>query len=63
MDGFFAFQPRKKPVTPCGVSGSDAQSKQETRFQGVPVAPGIAHARVVVHWLDDEEIPVSHDLR
>jgi phosphoenolpyruvate-protein phosphotransferase (PTS system enzyme I) len=39
------------------VSGSDPQIKQETRFQGVPVAPGIAHARVVVHWLDDEEIP------
>ena len=39
------------------MSGSDPQSKQETRFQGVPVAPGIAHARVVVHWLDDEEIP------
>jgi phosphotransferase system enzyme I (PtsI) len=40
------------------VSGSIAQSKQETRFQGVPVAPGIAHARVLVHWLDDEEIPL-----
>ena len=39
------------------MSGSDPQIKQETRFQGVPVAPGIAHARVVVHWLDDEEIP------
>ena len=40
------------------MSGSNAQSKQETRFQGVPVAPGIAHARVLVHWLDDEEIPL-----
>jgi phosphoenolpyruvate-protein phosphotransferase (PTS system enzyme I) len=39
------------------VSGSDAQTTQEVRFQGIPVAPGIAHARVVVHWLDDEEIP------
>jgi phosphotransferase system enzyme I (PtsI) len=57
VDGFFAFQPGEKPVTPCGVSGSDTQSKQEIRFQGVPVAPGIAHARVIVHWLDDEEIP------
>ena len=40
------------------MSGSNAQSKQETRFQGIPVAPGIAHARVLVHWLDDEEIPL-----
>jgi phosphotransferase system enzyme I (PtsI) len=40
-----------------GVSGSDLQSKQEARFQGVPVAPGIARGRVIVHWLDDEEIP------
>ena len=40
-----------------GVSGSHPQSKQETRFQGVPVASGIAHGRVIVHWLDDEEIP------
>jgi phosphoenolpyruvate-protein phosphotransferase (PTS system enzyme I) len=40
-----------------GVSGSYPQSKQETRLQGVPVAPGIAHGRVIVHWLDDEEIP------
>jgi phosphotransferase system enzyme I (PtsI) len=40
-----------------GVSGSDPQSKQEARFQGVPVAPGIARGRVIVHWLDDEEIP------
>jgi phosphoenolpyruvate-protein phosphotransferase (PTS system enzyme I) len=39
------------------VSGSDARTTQEVRFQGIPVAPGIAHARVVVHWLDDEEIP------
>ena len=39
------------------MSGSDPQSKQEARFQGVPVAPGIARARVIVHWLDDEEIP------
>jgi signal transduction protein with GAF and PtsI domain len=35
----------------------DARTTQEVRFQGIPVAPGIAHARVVVHWLDDEEIP------
>ncbi len=40
------------------MSGSIAPSKEETRFQGIPVAPGIAHARVLVHWLDDEEIPL-----
>lgn len=37
---------------------TDSPEKQERRFQGVAVAPGIAHGQVVVHWLDDEEIPV-----
>jgi len=37
---------------------SDADSKIEKRFQGIGVAPGIAHAQVVVHWVDDEEIPL-----
>ncbi len=37
---------------------SDADPKIEKRFQGIPVAPGIAHGQVVVHWVDDEEIPV-----
>lgn len=37
---------------------SDADSKIEKRFQGIAVAPGIAHAQVVVHWVDDEEIPL-----
>ncbi len=31
--------------------------KQEKRFQGIAVAPGIAQAQVVIHWVDDEEIP------
>lgn len=39
------------------VSESNGKAKQEQRFQGVPVAPGIAHAQVVIHWLDEEEIP------
>jgi phosphotransferase system enzyme I (PtsI) len=37
---------------------SDADLKTEKRFQGIAVAPGIAHAQVVVHWVDDEEIPL-----
>jgi len=37
---------------------SDADPKKEKRFQGIAVAPGIAHAQVVVHWVDDEEIPL-----
>jgi len=40
------------------VSGTDPKIKQEKRFQGVAVAPGIAHAQVVIHWVDDEEIPL-----
>jgi len=41
------------------VSRSEPQTKtnQEKRFQGIAVAPGIAHAQVVIHWVDDEEIP------
>ncbi|MFV0415706.1 MAG: phosphoenolpyruvate--protein phosphotransferase [Chthoniobacterales bacterium] len=33
------------------------QLKDEKRFQGIPVAPGIAHGEAVVHWLEDEELP------
>ena len=32
-------------------------NKEEKRFQGVAAAPGIAHAQVVIHWVDEEEIP------
>ena len=32
--------------------------KKEVRFEGVSLAPGIAHAPVVIHWDDeDEEVP------
>lgn len=37
---------------------SGAPTHQERRFQGIAVAPGIAHGEVVVHWVDDEEIPL-----
>lgn len=41
------------------MSEGDTQTQQkEQRFQGVPVAPGIAQAQIVVHWVDDEEVPV-----
>jgi len=40
------------------VSEGEPQPKSEKRFQGIAVAPGIAHAQVVIHWLDDEEIPI-----
>jgi len=39
---------------------SDFQPAQETRYHGIPVAPGIAHGPLVVHWEDDEEIPHRH---
>lgn len=29
----------------------------EEVFRGIPVAPGIAHAEAVVHWLEEDEIP------
>ncbi len=32
--------------------------KEEKRYEGVGVAPGIAHGEVVIHWVDDEEIPL-----
>ncbi|MFV0338311.1 MAG: phosphoenolpyruvate-utilizing N-terminal domain-containing protein, partial [Chthoniobacterales bacterium] len=35
----------------------EEQLKTETRFQGIPVAPGVAHGEAVVHWLEDEELP------
>lgn len=38
------------------TGGTDPQIK-EKRFHGVAVAPGIAHAEALVHWLEDEEIP------
>jgi len=34
-----------------------SELKKETRYQGVGVAPGIAHGEAVVHWLEDEELP------
>lgn len=37
---------------------SDPDTKKERRYQGIAVAPGIAHAQVLVHWVDDEEIPL-----
>ncbi len=40
------------------MSGSEPQVKPEQRFEGIAVAPGIAHAQIAVHWVDDEEIPV-----
>lgn len=39
------------------MSEGDRPIKTEKRFKGVAVAPGIAHAQVVIHWIDDEEIP------
>lgn len=48
----------------CRVGGyfcravSETASKPEIRFRGIGVAPGIAHAPVVVHWEVDEEVPV-----
>lgn len=42
------------------MSSSETQTKVEKRFQGIAVAPGIAHAQVVIHWVDDEEIPMRH---
>lgn len=32
--------------------------KEERRYEGVGVAPGIAHGEIVIHWVDDEEIPL-----
>ncbi len=40
------------------MSSSKSEEKVEKRFQGIGVAPGIAHAQVVIHWVDDEEIPL-----
>jgi phosphoenolpyruvate-protein phosphotransferase (PTS system enzyme I) len=40
------------------VSGTDSENRAERRFEGIGVAPGIARAPIVVHWEDDEEIPV-----
>jgi phosphotransferase system enzyme I (PtsI) len=35
----------------------DGQSKQEQRFEGIAVAPGIARAEIVIHQSEAEEIP------
>lgn len=41
------------------MSDTELQTpSEEKRFQGVAVAPGIAHAQIVVHWMDEEEIPL-----
>lgn len=40
------------------MSSSERPVIIEKRFQGIGVAPGIAHAQVVIHWVDDEEIPL-----
>ena len=42
------------------ASGMEAVAKQEQRFTGIPVAPGIAHGAVLVQWEEDEEIPLRH---
>jgi len=39
------------------VTKSRPPEKKECRFQGIPVAPGIAHAKAVLHRLDEDEIP------
>lgn len=39
------------------MQGRTEPDKAEKKFQGVAIAPGIAHAEGLVHWLDDEEIP------
>lgn len=39
------------------MSESGVIPKQEKRFSGIAVAPGIAHGEAVVHWLDDEDVP------
>ncbi len=39
------------------VSDIPDPQKTETRFRGIGVAPGIAHAPIVLHWDDDEEVP------
>lgn len=36
----------------------DLPHPPERRFQGMPVAPGIASGPVFVHWMDDEDVPV-----
>lgn len=40
------------------MSETATTPKPELRFQGVGVAPGIAHAQAVIHWVDEEEIPL-----
>jgi len=35
----------------------DAVGSREQRFKGIAVAPGIARAPAVIHWVEEEEIP------
>ncbi len=35
----------------------DEQTKAEQRFEGIAVSPGVAHAEVVVHQLEAEDVP------
>lgn len=37
---------------------ANTKSGKERRFEGTPVAPGIARGQVFVHWRDDEEVPI-----
>jgi len=39
------------------VSEPETSAKIETRFRGIGVAPGMAHAPIVIHWEDDEDVP------
>jgi len=36
----------------------DAVESREKRFEGIAVAPGIARAPALVHWVEEEEIPL-----
>lgn len=35
----------------------DAVGSLEKRYEGIPVAPGIARGAALVHWIEEEEIP------
>lgn len=35
----------------------DAVGSREKRFEGIAVAPGVARAPALVHWVEEEEIP------
>jgi phosphoenolpyruvate-protein phosphotransferase (PTS system enzyme I) len=36
----------------------NSDERSERIFRGIPVAPGIAHGEALVHWLEEEEIPL-----